>query len=321
MAERTSVILAAVRYFDRQSRPLLLVVGFAYTALVGLADYATGREILLGVLNLPAVAFLTWYVGPRWGAAASVVAAGIWLVVNSSMGLTQANALVWTWNTVTWLAMFLVVSALVSTLRVAYLHERDLARHDFLTGAANRRWFTAMAELELARCRRYRHPFTVVYTDLDGFKAVNDRFGHGVGDDVLRTVAEVLRRELRTADTVARMGGDEFALLLPETGPEQGQVLARRLRDKLLAEMNRRNWAVSFSIGVLTCADPPAGVDEMLREADRLMYAVKGSGKDAIRHEVMVAELVSVPVVAGEDVTAEPDVAPDLTSPGVSGPS
>jgi diguanylate cyclase (GGDEF)-like protein len=124
-----------------------------------------------------------------------------------------------------WAAATLVPAASVGVLqrrRAALERERDGLRDsaltDPLTSIANRRALLARAEHEIARHRRAGRPFALVMLDLDGFKALNDRFGHGAGDDLLRDVAVALRRAMRAQDTVARIGGDEFCVLAPETG-------------------------------------------------------------------------------------------------------
>ncbi len=107
---------------------------------------------------------------------------------------------------------------------------RTTALTDSLTGAANRRAFEERLDYEIARHKRQQHQFAVLVLDLDGFKQVNDRFGHPAGDEVLRDVATALRGAMRDQDTVARLGGDEFCLLAPETGEHGGQQLAVRVR-------------------------------------------------------------------------------------------
>jgi diguanylate cyclase (GGDEF)-like protein len=279
------VLLKAAQYFDKQSKPLLLVVGLANIPLFGLVDYLTGHEAFFAFIYLLPITFVVWQLGQRWGIIVSVLCAATWVLANSAAGWTYSHPWIFVWNTFSRFAVFLIVTMLLSALRAAHEHEKALARTDYLTGAVNKRSFCDLVELEISRCRRYRHPFTVIYADLDNFKAVNDQMGHSTGDSLLCEVVAALKRELRETDTVARLGGDEFALLLPETGQGHGQTVARRLRQSLLEAMQTREWPVSSSFGVLTCVDAPASVDKLLHMADQLMYAVKQGGKDGIRHE------------------------------------
>ena len=122
--------------------------------------------------------------------------------------------------------------------------------------------------------------------DVDDFKLVNDRHGHSAGDRLLRNVAEAIRKDVREFDLVSRIGGDEFVILMPETGEHAARAVVRRVRRRLLEVVRAKGWPVTFSIGVVTWDAPPASVDEMLREADDLMYSAKRGGKNAVRHKV-----------------------------------
>jgi diguanylate cyclase (GGDEF)-like protein len=124
----------------------------------------------------------------------------------------------------------------------------------------------------------------VLYLDLDNFKAVNDRFGHSTGDELLRTVADTIRTRLRRVDSVARLGGDEFAVLLPETGAEAARGVVEQVRGALGDAMRTHGWPVTVSIGALTCVTAPESADALIRRADDLMYAVKHGDKDGVKY-------------------------------------
>ncbi len=168
-------------------------------------------------------------------------------------------------------------------LQEAVQRERTLANTDHLTGAANARHFNEVAGREIERLRRYGQAFTLCYMDLDNFKAVNDRLGHSVGDAVLCEVTAAIATHLRATDLLARLGGDEFVLLLPQTDEAGARATADKLRQEVSHRMAARDWAVTLSVGVLTCRQAPASVDDLLRAADRLMYGAKGEGKNRIR--------------------------------------
>jgi diguanylate cyclase (GGDEF)-like protein/PAS domain S-box-containing protein len=169
-----------------------------------------------------------------------------------------------------------------SQLNRVLQREKELARTDVLTGLSNRRAFYEALQMERARTARYGRPITLAYVDLDNFKRVNDSLGHAVGDELLVCVADLLRQTLRLSDTVGRLGGDEFALLLPETSPGAAESLLQKLRKILMDAMQGRNWPVSFSIGAATFLNNPPPLDQMIRAADELMYAVKKSGKNSV---------------------------------------
>jgi diguanylate cyclase (GGDEF)-like protein/PAS domain S-box-containing protein len=162
----------------------------------------------------------------------------------------------------------------------AELHRR--ATEDELTGLLNRRGFQRELEAQLRRGRRYDEPATLMLIDLDGFKAVNDTFGHVTGDRLLRHVAEVLRGRLRGTDVIARLGGDEFAVLLPHTPTEGAAEVARALAVELEGrpvEFDGRPIVVRVSAGV-TAVIAPDLLEPLLRDADRALYAAKIGGRN-----------------------------------------
>jgi diguanylate cyclase (GGDEF)-like protein/PAS domain S-box-containing protein len=155
---------------------------------------------------------------------------------------------------------------------------RHLADHDPLTGLRNRRLFEADLELQVGRCQRYGESAALLIVDLDGFKQVNDRHGHGVGDDALRAVARTLTRRLRATDLLARLGGDEFAVLLPHIDrPSAERVAADLARVIAGCAVDAGDTIVHLSGSVgFTLIDREARDDEqILAEADRAMYAAK----------------------------------------------
>ncbi|MBT8097960.1 MAG: sensor domain-containing diguanylate cyclase [Woeseia sp.] len=173
---------------------------------------------------------------------------------------------------------------LEADLESALEREKEISRTDPLTGAANRRLFSERLQREMDRSRRYKHPFSIAYLDLDHFKLVNDNMGHHAGDRLLATVVQTIQALCRSTDTVARVGGDEFAVLFPETDASAVRGAVDKFRAALLAEMRRNNWPVTFSIGVITCTTPPDDAQKLIGAADSLMYAVKESGRDAVRY-------------------------------------
>lgn len=171
---------------------------------------------------------------------------------------------------------------------IANLHNLAIAERraatDWLTELPNRRSFEASGERMLAQARRFEHELSIVLLDLDRFKAVNDDFGHDAGDEVLRTVAQVITASLRGADLGARIGGEEFALVLPETDGDGAAVAAERLRGKL-EEARYRGvpHPVTASFGVASF--PGDGLDfvTLMGSADTALYAAKDAGRNAVR--------------------------------------
>jgi diguanylate cyclase (GGDEF)-like protein len=160
---------------------------------------------------------------------------------------------------------------------------QDLAIHDPLTRVLNARAFSDRLTQELNRNRRYRHPVSLLYLDLDNFKALNDSRGHQTGDTVLRLVADAMRLAVRETDIVGRMGGDEFAVLMPETDGALADTVARRLNEGIKTAFPA-SPVVSASIGIVSFDDTTATADDVLRRGDQAMYEAKRSGKDQVVH-------------------------------------
>ncbi len=160
-----------------------------------------------------------------------------------------------------------------------------LANHDRLTGLFNRRRFEEELEARVALAKRYGSGATVLMLDLDNFKYVNDVFGHGVGDELLRNVATLLSRSLRETDVLARLGGDEFGVLLPEqdlsTAREVAGKLLQAVRNQVLT-IEGRAMKVTTSIGLVTIDGDCENGESVLDEVDRAMYHAKDSGRDQI---------------------------------------
>jgi len=262
----------------------MLLTAFLIAMLLGVLDFWTGFEISFSFFYLIPVSLAAWTAGKRAGVLVSIESAAIWLIANQLAGQDFSNLLIPFWNAVMRMGIFIFVTFLLAELRHHLNAETMMARTDFLTGVLNSRAFYETANKEIQRAQRYLSPFTLVYIDLDSFKDINDRFGHSVGDKLLRVIADNLRRNTRNLDAVARIGGDEFALLLPQTSQKAAQSLLTRLQGLVVDEMQQNQWAVTLSIGAITFVKPPESVDEILRTADQLMYDVKRNGKNAIAY-------------------------------------
>jgi diguanylate cyclase (GGDEF)-like protein len=162
-----------------------------------------------------------------------------------------------------------------------------LACLDGLTGLNNRRHFMALADMEWSRFKRYGRSLAVLMLDIDFFKSVNDCYGHNAGDEVIKAVAEILQKHKRTSDIVGRIGGEEFALLLPEASLESAAAAGERFR-RLVAECEiltgDERIPVTLSVGIGSAHDQTSGIGQMLKEADIALYEAKRSGRNRVCH-------------------------------------
>ena len=274
--------MEAVRLFDSVGRPAVLLLGALGVAAVGALDLATGDRLAVFPLHLVPVSFVSWRLGRRAGAGLALLSAAACLAASPLPRMELAGMLTWAWNLGAQAAVFLVVSLLVAALRERLEREWTLVRNDPLTGLANLHAFRERAVLEVERSRRWRRPLTVAHVELEDFRALNEEFGHDVGDEILRTVAVSLRSAIRSTDLVARIGADDFVLLLPETDRRGAQVILEKSLHRLQQDMARGGWPVTASLGPITSIEASDG-EALLRQADQLLAQVKGAGVAAAR--------------------------------------
>jgi diguanylate cyclase (GGDEF)-like protein len=273
-------------FFPQRARWVTVAIALAFLGTVGLVDYLTGRDVSLSVFYVAPIALTTWFVNRRTGAIFALLSTFTWFLADD-MGRPHVQPLVPYWNTFVRLGFYIVVVVILAKLKLTLDHERNLSREDPTTGIANPRAFFEWASREVERSRRFGRPVTLLYIDCDDFKSVNDNHGHAIGDEVLREVGQAMQRVVRDIDFVARVGGDEFVVLLAETDAAGAHVAVRRLQELLSREMARRGRSVTFSVGAATFAGGPTTVEEAIREADSLMYSAKTSGKNTAKFAVL----------------------------------
>lgn len=278
--------MRAIEWLNQKEGKFWMPLTIIIIIPLGLIDYLTGPDYSLSLLYLIPVLLAAWFIGKWAGVTISVLSAIAWLIAELMGKRRFEDTAAIYWNDLMELGFFLVSAYLVSALKSALEMEKASSRTDHLTGIPNRRHFYELANHEISREGRYGHAFTIVYLDLDNFKTVNDTQGHSAGDRLLRLVSITLKDNIRSSDTVARLGGDEFALLLPETGADSARAMIGKLREVLFHKVQSQ-WPITFSIGMVTYRIPPSSVDEMVKKADVLMYEVKTSGKDRVKHEVI----------------------------------
>lgn len=175
------------------------------------------------------------------------------------------------------------VRARTKELETANERLQELATTDGLTALSNRRYFEECAVRDLSEAKRSGKAVALVLCDVDRFKSFNDRYGHAFGDEVLKHVAHVLRTEARAMDLVARVGGEEFAILMPDTATEAALVAAERLREAIAKDaLGPSSERVTASFGVATTAEAGSALDALLRAADDALYAAKRDGRNRV---------------------------------------
>jgi diguanylate cyclase (GGDEF)-like protein len=156
----------------------------------------------------------------------------------------------------------------------------DAAVTDALTGLMNRRGFQELIETELERARRSGQPLSLIIGDLDHFKALNDRFGHGAGDRALEQLALILDTAKRRIDSAARIGGEEFAVVLPDSDQHAAYILAERMRREVRETFMYEPYELTISLGVATFPEHGSSVESLVAQADEALYAAKALGRD-----------------------------------------
>lgn len=172
-------------------------------------------------------------------------------------------------------------------LRDQKLRAEYEARIDPLTALNNRRAFMERAEIELLRANRYGNQLSLVLLDIDYFKHINDIYGHAVGDEVLKALAAVLRSHMREVDFVGRMGGEEFAIIMSETGLEEAVQAAQRIRaavEEMTVNVPEGQVRCTCSFGVTPFTQGDSIIQDMLLRADRALYRAKQSGRNRVEH-------------------------------------
>lgn len=267
----------------RRSRAFISVFTLALLALAVFVRYLVPSRFSAGFIFLLPISFATWFLSWQVAAIIAVVAAGF--LFRFDLRYTNAGAAVDYWNEFGNLVVATVFIYIFSELRDLYNRQIDLSRRDPLTGLLNRRGFGERLGIDSRRINRHHRPLTIAYIDVDNFKSINDTYGHAAGDAFLRGLGRQIVTRLRATDYLARMGGDEFAIALPETD----QVSARIVLEEIHSDLKRFSAGkisnATISVGAVTFRsdlDPEA----MVAVADRAMYGIKQRGKNNIEYKV-----------------------------------
>lgn len=257
--------------------------------LIFAVDWSTGVHLSLNGFYILPICLAAWSLGTLRG----LVVGGLYALTTVSInGFGEAFSTapdhvplgVAVWNLFMRAFWESVVVLLVAGFRRSYDRQRHRARTDDLTGALTKHAFADHLARTVAASARRGCSLLLIYSDLDGFKTVNDRHGHDAGDAVLVAFANAAGQAIRSRDVLARMGGDEFVMLLSVDSPDAGFAAAERLHREIGRTLRELPYAVTASMGAVIVARPAAGdTGAFLKMADALMYEVKRGGKDALR--------------------------------------
>jgi len=246
----------------------------ANTVVLTFLDYLVNSPHFTLPFFMLNVAFATLAFGQQVGAAAAVLSIFALAHADTVSGAGLRPFTEW--------GLFLTVLLAMVALLVRVNRLQEDALFDVVTGLRNHRYFQVRLREEVMRSDRNGKPTSLVVIDLDNFKRVNDRFGHAVGDYVLRQVSHVLQSNARAADIVCRYGGEEITIILPETGMPEASLVAERLRQAVEKRNDRPGPAVTISLGVASYPDHADQTDSLIIAADTAMYEAKRAGKNRV---------------------------------------
>lgn len=267
------------------NRYLILLLSVLIVIILGITDYSVSYEISFSIFYLIPISITALLAGFKFSIIVSTLSALAWFLADTYGGHVYRHSLIPFWNSLVRLIYFMLHSFFLSQFYMLYNKTRFYSLTDPLTGAVNSRFFHELFGRELKRAERSKKAFTLVYLDLDNFKCINDTFGHAAGDSLLQRISQLIRAGIRGSDVLARMGGDEFAILFPESDYDLSCGMIQRIQEKINYEMLANKWPVTVSIGAITYNRFNDTIGDMIRQADSLMYSVKRNGKNNIEHQ------------------------------------
>ncbi|MGE5339157.1 MAG: GGDEF domain-containing protein [Gemmatimonadota bacterium] len=275
------------KVFGDLPRSRVVALALLGVGIVGTVGPAINAEISLSFLYLCPVALATWYAGAQAGIVTALLSTIAVVAGEVGHGDYVNQPGIALWNAIVHLGFTLTVAYLLERVQFHLASAQRQAKSDPLTGVLNARAFAERLQQSLDLAARDGRPVTLAYIDLDDFKQINDRHGHGEGDRLLQRIAGMLSRGLRRTDAVARLGGDEFAVLLGGADRAAAEFVIGRFKHALSVALAREQVAVSCSIGSVTLCAPLPNAEQALRIADSVMYEVKKRGKNAVDFRVL----------------------------------
>ena len=255
----------------------VFVIGVLVMSILFVVDVVIGAGVRLHVIYVFPLAAIALHCERELFSVAALMLSLLCQIYNS---LVQGiSTVVLRTDAIIYLFASALVVFLARAARENYLERAREAATDWLTRLNNRRNFETILEMELSRHRRYGGVFSLILIDLDDFKLLNDSRGHQAGDEALKLLADILRENSRGADAIARMGGDEFAILMPNTQHEDCQARCQQLVELIKNRMAEAGFGIGASVGGSTYENSQKSTSAVLQDADKAMYAAKAKGK------------------------------------------
>jgi diguanylate cyclase (GGDEF)-like protein len=270
--------------FRRLSTPgdfppkVVLSAGFAAMVAIFIIDLIAPKDVRLHLLYVFPLAAIALHCEHKRAVIGALILASVFQVTTFFFEGISGRS--FATDALVALATAVLAVALARATRENHMIAVNLATSDWLTDLHNRRSFETIVDLEIKRQKRYGGVFALAVIDLDGFKLLNDSKGHQAGDKALQLLADVLREHSRQSDSIARIGGDEFAILMPNTKAPDSGSLCQQICVKIAKQMATAQFDVTASVGCKVFEQAPDSVSSALRQADQAMYQAKTNGKN-----------------------------------------
>ncbi|CAK0755371.1 membrane hypothetical protein [Gammaproteobacteria bacterium] len=270
---------------NKTNKNIIVLFGLFLVYIIWAIDFISSSYLSLSLLYIIPIYIVTLYNSYLSGIIFSILCSTSWLYnyIHDINVKHEHTYIYYATNFIAKSSVFIIIIVLINNQRKLTEKLVELTRIDTLTGAITLGYFNDLLGNEIKRSKRYGSVFSIAYIDIDNFKLVNDKFGHSFGDTVLSTFVNVIKGTIRETDVIARVGGDEFIILLPETDEDKSYAILTEILDCFTEEMDKISCHfATLSIGVLTCRESLSSPIELKNIADSIMYSVKRKGKNAI---------------------------------------
>ncbi len=286
---RIGVIQRALVVLGQQPRSVVIGISTGFVLALGAIEYGLNLDTNLAffLCYLLWVMIATWFAGESVGLVIVLLSSIVTVLAQLFNNLDSASMGPVIWNGVVLGIVGIVIVDLLYRVKMAEAISQELSRIDAATGAINRRFFLELLEAEFHRAERYHFPLTLAYIHLNNLDRINENLGHQASDELLYQFVEQLSRTLRANDVVVRLGGNEFALLLPQTNDVQAQKAFERLQPHMQTALSGGATDLEYIIGVTTFLGMPDTVEDLTEKTDEFLKRMKGTGKNRLEYQVI----------------------------------